>query len=85
MTHDKYLTSWFLEDNDPISAKSAAQILSLNYKYTFVLWNLLITSLSNSLASTLFTFVSDLIFLSKNSYTILANLPWYSSYYKCGV
>ena len=29
MTLNKYLT-FFLEDNDPISAKSAAQLLSLN-------------------------------------------------------
>ena len=27
MTHNKYLTFRFLEDNDPISAKSVAQIL----------------------------------------------------------
>ena len=30
MTHNKYLTLLFLEDNDPISVKSASQILSLN-------------------------------------------------------
>ena len=30
MTHNKYLTFLFLEENDPTSAKSAAQILSLN-------------------------------------------------------
>ena len=30
MTHNAYLTFLFLEDNDSISAKSAAQILSLN-------------------------------------------------------
>ena len=30
MTHNKYLTFLFLKDNDPISAKSVAQILSLN-------------------------------------------------------
>ena len=29
MTHNKFLTFWSLEDNDPISAKSTAQILSL--------------------------------------------------------
>ena len=28
ITHNKYLTPRFLEDNDPTSAKSAAQILS---------------------------------------------------------
>ena len=26
MTHTKYLTFLFLEDNDPVSAKSAAQV-----------------------------------------------------------
>ena len=30
ITHNKYLTHQFLEENDPISAKSAAEILSLN-------------------------------------------------------
>ena len=30
MIHNKYLTFLLLEDNDPISAKSATQILSLN-------------------------------------------------------
>ena len=30
MTHNKYLTRRLLEDNDPISAKSSAQISSLN-------------------------------------------------------
>ena len=30
MTHNKYLRPQLKEDNDPISAKSAAQILSLN-------------------------------------------------------
>ena len=30
MTHNKYLTFLFLEDNDPISAKSTAKVLSLN-------------------------------------------------------
>ena len=32
MTHNKYLTQLLEEDNDPISGKSAAQILSLNLK-----------------------------------------------------
>ena len=31
MTHNKYLTLLFFENNDSISAKSAAQILSLNF------------------------------------------------------
>ena len=43
MTHNKYLTFLFLEDNDFISAKSAAQILSLNLGYTFLLLTFLIT------------------------------------------
>ena len=30
VTHNKYLTFLFFQDNDPISAKSATQILSLN-------------------------------------------------------
>ena len=30
LTHNKYLTLWFLEDNGPILAKTAAQVLSLN-------------------------------------------------------
>ena len=37
MTHNEYLTFLFLEDNDSISAKSAAQILSLNLAYTILL------------------------------------------------
>ena len=45
ITRNKYLTPRFLEDSDPISAKSAAQILSL---YTFLLLNFLITDFSNS-------------------------------------
>ena len=46
--HNKHLTPQFLEDNDLISAKSAAQILSLNFAYILVLWNFLITGLCNS-------------------------------------
>ena len=30
MTHNKYLTTLFLGDNDPISRKSPAQVLFLN-------------------------------------------------------
>ena len=51
MTHNKYLTFLFLEHNDPISAKSAAQILSLNLASTFLLLNFLVTGLCNSSAS----------------------------------
>ena len=39
ITHVKYLTTRFLEDNDTISAKSIAQILSLNLAYTFLFLN----------------------------------------------
>ena len=66
MTHNEYLTFLFLEDNDSISAKSAAQILSLNLAYTFLLLDFLITGLCNSLASGLFTLIPDPVFLSKN-------------------
>ena len=66
MTHNEYLTFLFLEDNDSISAKSAAQILSLNLAYTFLLFDFLITGLCNSLASGLFTLIPDPVFLSKN-------------------
>ena len=39
MTHYKYLRFLFFEDIDSISSKSAAQILSLNLAYTFLLLN----------------------------------------------
>ena len=31
MKYNKYLTVLFLEDNDPLLAKSGAQVLSLNH------------------------------------------------------
>ena len=34
MTHNKYLKPQFLEGNGPISAKSSAQILYLNFENT---------------------------------------------------
>ena len=37
LTHNKHLTSLFFEENDHISAKSAAQILHLNLAYTSLL------------------------------------------------
>ena len=37
ITHNKYSTLRFLEDNDPISAKSAAQTFVLKLAYTFFL------------------------------------------------
>ena len=48
ITHNKYLQAQLKEDNDPISAKSAAQILPLNLALTFLLLNFLITILRNS-------------------------------------
>ena len=39
ITHDKYLTFLFFEANDSISAKSAAQILSLDLTKTFLFLN----------------------------------------------
>ena len=73
MSHNKYLTFLFLEDNYPILAKSAAQILSLNLAKTFFLLNFLITGLSNSSATCSITLIPallvaiapDPVFLSK--------------------
>ena len=39
MTNNKYLTLVFYLDNDSISAKSAAQILTSNLAYASLLWN----------------------------------------------
>ena len=41
ITHNKYLRFLFLKENDPISVKSAAEILSLNLFIIFLLLNLL--------------------------------------------
>ena len=79
MTQNKYLTPKYLKYYDAISAKSPAQMLSLNLAYTFLLLNFLITGLCNSIESTSFKF--DILLLiapdpklsSKNLYTILAN------------
>ena len=35
-TYNIYLTRRLLEDNDPISDNSTAQILSLNFEYIFL-------------------------------------------------
>ena len=58
IAHNKYLTSRVKEDNDSISTKSEAQILSLslNLVYNFLFKNFLITGLCNSWASTSFKF-----------------------------
>ena len=65
MTNNKYLTYLFFEDNDSISAKSEAQILSLNLAYTFLLLNFLITGLCNSSASNSFRLISYPFFYQK--------------------
>ena len=82
MTHNKYLTYLFLffAGNDSISAKCAAQILSLNLSYTFLLLNFLITGLCNSSASCSFSLIPDPYFVSKTFWTLLANALWYQSW-----
>ena len=65
MTKYKYLTFLLLEDNDAISAKSAAQIFSLNLAWTFLLLDFLITSLSNSSASCSFTLTLNSVLFNK--------------------
>ena len=77
MIHNKYLTLLFFVENDSISAKSAAQMLTLNLAQTFLLLNFLITGLWNSSASYSFTLISDPVFLSKVLWIILANALWY--------
>ena len=76
-SHDKYLKPRFLEDNDTISVKSAAQILSLNLIYSFPLFNFLITGLSNSSASSSLTLtpsISPVFFIKKTYGRYLLNL-----------
>ena len=65
ITHNNYWTPWLKEDNDPISAKYAAQILFLNLEYTFLLLIFLIFALWNSWASISFRFTSDPLFYQK--------------------
>ena len=69
--HNKYFTPRLKEDNDPISAKSAPKILSLNLD--FLLLNFLITGFCNFWASSSFALAPDYVFLSKDLYTIFAN------------
>ena len=59
-TDNKYLTLFFLEDTDPISAESPAQILSANLAF-------LISGLCNSSVSCQFTLIPDPAFLSKKN------------------
>ena len=61
ITHNQYLTFLFFEDNDAISAKSAAKILFSNVAYIFLYLNFLIIGLCNYLASFSFTLTPDLL------------------------
>ena len=61
MTHNKYLKFRFLDYNDSILAKSAAQIFKPDIDF-FPL-NVLITGLCNSSASCSFTLISNPDFL----------------------
>ena len=61
MTHNKYLTPRYLEDNDLDSTKSDTQILSLNLAETFLLLNFLITGLCNSWDDSSLTFTPVLL------------------------
>ena len=73
MRHNIYLTFLFLEDNDPILAKSAEQILALNFTQPYLLLNFLITGLCNSSAGCSFTLAPNPVLLSKNLQSILVN------------
>ena len=79
MAHNKYLILRLEEDNESLSAKSAAQILSLNLAQTFLLLNFLITGLCNSPSSSSFTLAPYPVFFSKSLQTILANPLGYPS------
>ena len=65
MTHNKNLTFLFLGENDPILAKSAEQILSLNSAETFLLLNFKIAVLCYYFANCSFTLTPDFVFLPK--------------------
>ena len=74
ITHNKYLTPQFLGDNDPISVKSAVQILHLDLEYTFLVLNFFVTDLCNSSStSSTFAFKPDPVFLSNMLHSVLAN------------
>ena len=81
MAHNKYLTFLFLEDNDPILAKSAAQVLSWNLAKTFPLLNFLITGLCNSSGGCSFTLHPNPVLVSKVlSEIVLSAKPLLSEY-----
>ena len=60
--NNKYLTTQLLENNNPISTKSATQILSLNHAQNLLLLELFITGLCGFRAS--FSFGMSLILFS---------------------
>ena len=62
-TDKKNLTPSYLEDNDLISAKSSALVLSLNPAETFLPLKFLITSLCSSWVNSLYTFAPGPAFL----------------------
>ena len=66
VTHNKYLAPWFLEDDNSILAKYAAQILSLNLAQAFLLLNFLITSFCNFGAGSTLTVAPASFFLPIN-------------------
>ena len=70
MTHNKYLTFLFTEDNNPISVKSAVLISYFNLVETFLLLNFLIAGLCTSSASFTFELTPDPVFLLKNLYLL---------------
>ena len=55
----------FLEDNDPVQAKSATQMLSLNISKTLLLLNFLIIGICISRVSSSFTLAPHPVFMSK--------------------
>ena len=83
-TNNKYLTFRLLEENDPISAKSAAQIV-FEYPVDSFSWILQLMDYITLQIVLQFTLPPDPAFFfgggrGKNLHTILANALWYPSY-----
>ena len=82
-TNNKYLTFRLLEENDPISAKSAAQIVFESPVDSFS-WILQLMDYITLQIVLQFTLPPDpgffFFFFVKNLQTILANALWYPSY-----
>ena len=72
-TFNKHLTFLFFEDNDPMSAKSAAQILSLNHEKAFInCCGSLVTIIPQFLAISLplsFKILAEIVLLAKSLLT----------------